>query len=323
MDRVLPSSWMKFVQAGLFVMLSLGFFVMIRDRMNTDHWPVGSESWSFSWAFLMVAVLLVPVNWGLEMMKFHALLGDAGTVPRKATCQSVLAGITASMFLPNRMGEFAGRMLFFPADQRPKVVSATMAGSVIQAIWIALIGGSVVLFSDHMGAVRDLVQLSWRSVIITVSCLVAGILIVRMNPTLRRFFQRTIEHFRNILGTAAVTTAGGWALLRYVTYCFQFVLLLYFVGLDQNIGHLFIFVFTIFFLQTILPLPPALGWMTRIQLAVLLGGVMVMQPVQAAAASLLLWLINLLIPGLFGAALLFRKNLYKHLPHARTSYHMH
>ncbi|MCF8236929.1 MAG: lysylphosphatidylglycerol synthase domain-containing protein [Saprospiraceae bacterium] len=319
----MPSSAMKYIRIGLFLGLTFGFAMVIIDRLEPSNWPLNVETWPLSWPSLIWAILLVPVNWGLEMKKFHVLLGKTSAFPLLKTCQSVLAGITVSMFLPNRMGEFAGRMLFFPADERPAVVSATMTGSLLQTIWITMIGLCIVLFSGQMDMVRGLVEWSWVSVVVCLAVLIIGLIFLRYNQHLNRFFKETIEHFRNILGTAAVTSAGGWALLRYATYSIQFVLLLSFVGLDLPVTHLFIFAFAIFFLQTVLPLPPALGWMARIQFAVILGGIMVIEPVQAATASLLLWLINLLIPGFIGGTILFSNNLYKQLPDVRTTYRLH
>ncbi len=320
MEPDLSRPMLKYIRIGLFLILTTGFVMVVRERLDADIWPLNMEGWSLSWPSLVLALLLVPVNWGLEMKKFHVLLGEPGTIPRKRTCQSVLAGITVSMFLPNRMGEFAGRMLFFPVGQRPGVVSATITGSFLQTIWITLIGLSVVLFSRQLAMVWELVHWNWPMMLICISIPLIGLILVRYNAILNRFFKQAIEHFRNILGIAAVTTAGGWALLRYATYSYQFVLLLYFVGEDQPIAQLFIFAFTIFFLQTVLPLPPALGWMARIQFAVLLGGIMMIDPVQAAAATLLLWFMNLLIPGMIGGTILFSKNLIKQLPDVRTAY---
>lgn len=257
------------------------------------------------------------------MKRLHVLLGERGSFPRKRAGQSVLAGITVSMFLPNRMGELAGWMLVFPLGQRPGVVSATLTGSFLQTIWITLIGLSVVLFSRQLDVVWQMVHWPRPMLLKCIAIPLAGLILMRYHAVLNQFIQQVIEHFRNNLGIAVVTTAGGSALLRYGIYSYQFVLLLYFVGEDQPMAQLFIFAFTIFFLQTVLPLPPALGWMARIQFAVLLGGIMVIDPVQVATTTLLLWLINFLIPGMIGGTILFSKNLIKQLPDVRTAYRIH
>ncbi|MBK7345261.1 MAG: hypothetical protein IPJ06_20485 [Saprospiraceae bacterium] len=318
MTRIRSRTLIRLIQLMVFICLTIGFVVVIRERSSSIDWSMQGVKWL--WPAGVVAIGLMPINWCLEMIKFQKLMKVPGFWPNRQFLQSVLAGITVSMFLPNRMGEFAGRVLFFPPEKRLEACSATWIGSLLQSFWIACAGGFVLLLSGQWPRLSQMIDthyVTWIAVLV-VGILGSGFLL--SYKRISGLFSQLVSHFRNILGSRAVTTAWVWALLRYVTYCIQFVLLLRFAGVASPVSDLVGFAIIFFFLQTILPLPPALGWLARIQLAVVLGGVLVIQPMQAILASLLLWIINLVIPGLLGGYFLLNQHLYKHLSDVRTAF---
>ncbi len=302
----------------IFLALSASFVMMILDRSKAVDWSISSFIWF--WPGLLGAIVLMPVNWCLEVGKFQNLLHLSPWHIRWQFIRSVLSGVTVSMFLPNRMGEFVGRLVYFPREERLKALSATLIGSLLQTSWIAGFGVVVFFYAGHWHRIGDLVQFPGLNlVIILIGLGIAGLLLT-FHSRINAFLKSMEGHFRNILGSQVVTTAWAWALLRYVTYCSQFVLLLYFVGLVGPVRDAYVFVISFFFLQTILPLPPALGWIGRIQLAVVLGGALSIEPMQAIFASLMLWLLNLVLPGLLGGYFLLNQNLFKQLKDVRTAY---
>jgi len=51
------------------------------------------------------------------------------------------AGVAVSILTPNRVGEFAGRMLFINPDKRPTAITMSLAGSISQLMVTLIIGG--------------------------------------------------------------------------------------------------------------------------------------------------------------------------------------
>lgn len=150
--------------------------------------------------------------------------------------------------------------------------------------------------------------------------LLSGMLILKRLSRIRPNLQVIRVRFMNILGSRAVTAAGPWALFKYATNSILFVLLLQFtvevapwIEFQAN-GSL------VFILQTILPMPLALGWINRLELAVFIVGFLMIPPVEAAMASLINWTINLAQPGSYGGYDLLNQHLYKHLDHVHTAF---
>jgi hypothetical protein len=103
----------------------------------------------------------------------------------------------------------------------------------------------------------------------------------------------------------------AWALLRYTVYSVQYWLLLRFFAIPVDTWTAFAGIATHFLVQTSVPLPPVAGLVARGNVAVYLWAGFGATAVSALAASLTLWMINLIIPALIGTFSLFHVNIAK------------
>lgn len=126
----------------LFILLSISIYRRIQHQQNLHNsWSViksslvGPESWK-----LYLVGLLSIVNWGLETKKWQILVSPIEKVSYGRAFKSVLSGLSLSLFLPNRLGEYFGRMVFMEEGNRLRSVPLSVIGSVSQLI-ITLIAG--------------------------------------------------------------------------------------------------------------------------------------------------------------------------------------
>lgn len=250
---------------------------------------------------LLPPLILVVVNWGLEAMKFRILMRapEAGSLIHM--WKAVLAGIAFSMFMPNRMGEVIGRVSCLRKEYRAAGVSAAIAGSGFQMFWTMCFGG-IVIFGTGRAVLQAAVIPSYHIWLWPIIGLVlVAILISQFLGGVQHFLKGVWIHMRETLQCRTATFGLLLALMRYATYVLQFALLLLFAGATTPFFNLISFAMMVFFLQSILPLPPALGWLGRLQLAVLVGGLWHIGFSEAVLASLVLWIFNLFLPGFMGA----------------------
>jgi hypothetical protein len=289
---------------------------VFRDRWGTVDWPdtIRLESW---W-LLLFGLLLMPLNWGLETWKYRILLGEGVTADFRQLWRGVLSGVALSMTLPNRMGELGGRLICLPAAERAAGLSASLSGSALQLFWIGG-GGLAVLITGKLplAALRaGLPDSAYR--FLPFLLLVIVLIMIRFLPAIRGLLAGAWTHFRKNLAFARVTKAAAAGLLRYGVFVLQYALLLRFCGAGVPAGELMYFAVLVFFFQTVLPLPPALGWFGRLQLALLVSGLTGIGASQAVGASLCLWTINLFLPGLVGAFFLFQNQREKTTRHEQV-----
>lgn len=307
----LPTSynakWLPFVT--IFV-LAIGLSWMFSHRMVVIDWDQVPVFTTERLLLVVFVISLMPLNWSLEAIKFRLLLGEKAEGDLGNQLKAVLGGVSLSMFLPNRMGEFTGRLLFLKAENRPAGLSATIVGSSLQMAWITLFGGIALAWSGGIGLLAQKVYLDPGTSLVTIFVALGLLLLLSTLGSSRQFIKASLSHFRISLGLRVVTLGLLTALVRYGLFNVQFGLLLMATGCTLHWIAILQFTTLVYFCQSIIPLPPAVGWIGRLQLAVLVSGLLAVSPAQAILASLTLWTINLLLPGFVGAYFISKSTRY-------------
>lgn len=271
--------------------------------------------------YLLGAIFLMPFNWIFESLKWRVLLRTRLSL--NTAFKAVLGGVAVSLFTPNRIGEYGGRVLFVEAKHNWKAVIATMIGSIIQ-LAILLFGGMfglmfyarsvwgwegmelwwVVLLSGGSGVLLLLIFFNVKRAVSL------------LRPILRwkiaQRFSTAIEMIADYEGEILIK-AMCWALLRYMTFCIQYVLLLTFFSVKIPLWAAFSGVATIFLIQAGVPLSPVMGLLARGELALFIWAPFSEQTVGILASTFSLFIINLAIPALVGMVLIAKTNLLKSL----------
>ena len=106
--------------------------------------------------YLFGVILLLPVNYGIEALKWYLLtrpLYPQLTYPK--AYRNVLVGLAAGFFTPNRVGEPLGRVLEFPAGTRLQGATRSLIGSSTQGIATCLFGLiALLIWYSHYGGDR-------------------------------------------------------------------------------------------------------------------------------------------------------------------------
>lgn len=286
---------------------------LIGEAGRTLPWMDGAP-------WLAMALLLLPANWSLETQKLRCLLWPFWKAPFAAAFRAVMAGVSLSLFTPNRLGEYGGRMLAVPPPYSWHALMATAVGSLAQllvligaglagalyvarlyygewqllfhGLWwlaIALLGFAYVLFFN----------ISWLAALARLLPLPRKVL--RLVLLLRRYRRRRLA------------LALGLAAARYATYSFQYFCLLVFFGVETPPGAALAGIATIFLIQTSIPLPPALGLLARGEAALLALGPHSTNEIGILAATFALFIINLCLPALLGMVFIVKTNILKSL----------
>ena len=102
----------------------------------------------------------MPVNWIFETLKWRVLIEKVEKLSFKKSFAAIIAGVTLSIFTPNRIGEYGGRILFVKAKNNWKSVIATLVGSFSQLLIILSAGmlGFTYFVSNYFDIESHLLQ---------------------------------------------------------------------------------------------------------------------------------------------------------------------
>ena len=290
------------------------------------EWSAGESTAALRWiqdaevlkgghtAALVLAVLLMIVNWGIEAVKWRMVIAPVERIAVPTAFAATLAGASVSLVTPNRTGEFLGRVMFLRPEARIGASALTLLGNISQVL-VTLIAGSVALALMHWTARPLPVPAGWgTSAIIFLSVLLSiagGTLFLHprllrqlldLIPLLRRFD----HHFEalNKQRPSTLLMVLLLSLLRYSVFVLQFLLLLGIFGPAPSGPDAVLAVPVIFLLTTITPtiMLTELGVRAGVAVAMLVplgAGVE-----DATWATTLLWSINVLLPAVIGSVIL-------------------
>lgn len=315
-----PQNRRRLRQGVGLVLILLLVWQLSRGEQLPDWWTQLQISWGNgnAWKYLLPALLLMPVNWTLEALKWQQLLGAKSGWSWAEIWTSVLAGISVSLATPNRIGEYGGRAMVAPAERAVGIIWTSILGSLCQ--WTAfLICGWPALCFWLSQWYQWPTLLSWGvASLVPVALFTIWLLLFRvglrswLTKILKRnkwwrWLQSRLSDLATISPTAALR-ALLLALFRFVVYTFQFLLLLWFFGAPLGFGEGMSGIFSIYLIQVGIPLPPGLSVISRSEIAVLFWGGSSINPVAIISATFSVYLINLLLPALLGTWIIVRKN---------------
>lgn len=273
--------------------------------------------------WLLVVVLLLPLNISLESLKWQVLIQSFSNLSFWKVTKAILAGITIAIFTPNRVGEYGGRMLFVPAAHNWKAVIATLVGSLAQLLIILSFGLIGLIAYTHF--VSSVEVISLPLLISTCGLLIAIMFFCFFNidllvPIVKRlpFIHYLKRYFKHLLVLKNYTRpelskALLFAALRYLTYSLQYYFLLKFYGIPAPFLLGIAGIATIFFVQASIPLPPVMGLLARGEIALYIWGIYSNDQVAILAATFTLFVINIALPALIGMTFIVKANILKSL----------
>ncbi|MFM9944839.1 MAG: lysylphosphatidylglycerol synthase transmembrane domain-containing protein [Bacteroidia bacterium] len=274
------------------------------------------QSIEFHWWMLLIAIFLIFVNWGLETVKWKFLIKHIEPLSFLKAFSAVMAGVTVSSFTPNRVGEFAGRMMFLKNKLDGRVIALTVVGSMSQLMMTIVFGlPGFLIFLKSADFENDFLKKGLQLWILTLP-----FLYTLFFWNLPLFFRKAKLLFKNnqllnyvTEGAKHINMAGLkfvsiLSFFRYLIFMGQYILLLSFFEVNIFWWQYLVFIPAVFFIQSLVPsfLVTEIG--IRVTAAVAVFGFIPSFDGKIMAASSLLWVINLMVPAIIGVfTLLFTK----------------
>ncbi len=266
--------------------------VRVRDFFSLQIRPI----------FILLVLFFAVINWLLETKKWQILITPLENLRWQKALKAVLIGVSLGIFTPNRIGEIGGRALVLNSQNRSKAALLTSIGSLLQ-LSITIIFGLISLyflikeFSDLV--IKKFLPLSIYFVIILLIFILLAFFIFRK----KQFYIPLSK-----LGTNRIFIAFILSLIRYIVFLLQFYLILKFLAVEISFIESSLAISAVFLVINLIPNFVISDLGIRSGLIVLFLGHFSTNTIAIGIAPLLLWVINLFLPSLFGYWLFLREN---------------
>lgn len=263
-------------------------------------------------SFLILVILfsLMFVNWGIEAIKWKFLIKKLEIIRFSQSLKAILSGISVSIFMINRIGEFGGRIFVLQKENRMAAISPTILGNICQFLVTILAGGiAVSVWLKHQGSYATNLLIR-QYAIYFIFALAGGIFwllfeLQKIKTFLLKFsFLRKYEElFKTIdtYNTAELFLLIGLSAIRYLVFSIQFYLILKFFQIDIGFYNALVSIALTFLVMAVIPTIGLAELGIRGSVALFFIGMFSSQTACIVSAAVLLWIINLAIPAFIGS----------------------
>jgi hypothetical protein len=318
----IKGTYMKRILKWMNAILGIVFFIWLAFRLTEEQDDAIKLQYfltrfSSDYVFwLIIALLLVPVNLSIDAYKWRLALQSRYKLNQLLAFRAILVGLSVGILTPNRIGEFAGRLLFVSSRYRIAATTATLISSLSALVVVYFLGGIAIFWYEWPVSFPEWIRHAGSLIVLMAFGLLLNIYLasnkllnlIRKIPRGRRFtkYLRFSAHFSKVTLFRLLVLSLIRALIVYI----QLFCLARFVGLFLTFDTL-IFLFPVLFLfQAIIPSSIFTDLGVRGSLSYVLFFPICGSVLLAIMPSYLLWLANVILPATFGGLLLIKSRRY-------------
>lgn len=265
----------------------------------------------------ILALILMPLNLGLETRKWQVLLRIKNEdISFRLLFKGVLVGMSLGIFTPNRIGEYAGRLSVLPKNLRFDGGVFTLINRLSQMVITLIMGIGVFFLSQPLQIHTSYPLLASLLPWITAGLLFVLITMIFTLPLWSNILIKLIpRHSKFHKWTGKIMDIPVYilsrvlllSLLRYFIFSLQYLLLIYAFGSEQGIFEVGLLVVMVFLIKSLAPIASFAELGIREAVAVTVGGWIGISSLTATSSAFALYVVNLVIPALLGLFLLYKR----------------
>jgi hypothetical protein len=291
--------------------------------------PQLEESWvrirqsfeSYKIIYLVIAVFLIGLNWGLEALKWKISVRAVYRISFWQAFKAVLSGVSFSVTMPNRVGEYLGRMMYLPEGNRLRTVSVSLVGSFAQLLITIVAGIAGLLVLKHSLLEQFPNYRIWFQFALY-GLMALGVLLslVYFNTAgIVVLFRRWVRLEKYIYLVEALQSFHASLLLkmlllsffRYAVFMMQYVLVFYLFEVNVSVETVLSVMSVVFLALAIIPSITLLEIGLRGEISIRLMGLFSANTLGIGFTSVTVWFLNLILPAIAGSLFLLNMRLFK------------
>lgn len=259
---------------------------------------------------LILVLLMAPLNWMLEALKWHRLLQKIQPLPYLKAFASTLTGIAFSMVTPNKIGDFAGRILYLEDKNKLRAAIATLISNLSQTLVTYSFGiAGLIYFNIYYPG-------SWQKIALVAALFSATLLVfIYLRIDLIATWAEGKNWLRKIIVSVRILKRYSKkdllqllaiAFCRFCVYNLQFLILANVFGAVLPWVTGFLVSGLMFWMITVVPSIFIADLGVRGYIANLLFTVtnIAANGLAILAGSYIIWLLNLVLPAIVGSILI-------------------
>jgi len=262
--------------------------------------------------YLILVLFLLPLNWGLELMKWRIVLkSNKIDYTLMELTHSLFSGVTTGILTPNRIGNFIGRMMFFKGKVRGQLILGTLYSNYAQFLVTIFFGAfsfillHEIIFDTFGVLLTDLsILISALSFLFYFSVPFIPLKRLKFLNKKQNILIQFQFHAKNLLLPLLLYSG-----IRYLVFSVQFLLMLMAFGVIPSLV-LYAGVLMLYLVSTLTPSLLFGKLLIRETAGLIILGFFIENDAIIVTSSLLLWFVNLGVPSIMGLFFILRKKSF-------------
>jgi hypothetical protein len=307
----------------LFAWLAFSIYrQVLRQPHLEESWLLIRQSFQSANIFYLIsAVLLIPVNWGLESWKWKLSVNTVYPINFFQAFKAVLSGVSFSVTMPNRVGEYLGRMLYLPEGNRLRTISVTVVGSLAQVLITIIVGtiGLIILKDKLLGQFPNF-RIWYQFIVYGLigGGIALGLMYFNISGAVDLFKQWISKERYSYLVEALQKFHYDLLMhlllisfLRYLVFAVQYILLFNLFSVHVPIEIIFCVMSVVFLTMAVIPSIALLEVGLRGEISILIMGIFSANTLGISFTSVTVWLMNLIFPAVIGSLLILNLRVFR------------
>lgn len=306
-----------FVVIKLSIVFGACYFIYNRllqnKNLSFNHFiALLTKNEAFSLKTVCFLILLSGFNWFFEILKWQNLVITIRKISFKAALIQTLGGLTASLITPSRIGDYGAKAMYYPRQYRKRIVLLNLIGNMAQMTVTTTLGiAALLLFTGQYDLDINVYRISRFGLIILVMGAFSLFGLKQSKFKIKGFSINRVIDFIKALPTKTHVLNFSFSFIRYAIFSFQFFILLQLFAIDIDYPTAMIVICSMYFLASIVPSLAVFDVVIKTSAAVYLFGFLGIGELTVLSISTLMWLLNFILPSLFGSYIVLNFKLPK------------
>ncbi|QCX41112.1 hypothetical protein FF125_18920 [Aureibaculum algae] len=251
---------------------------------------------------ILILLSFTICNWFFEIVKWKTLVSSIKNISLFDSFRQSLGSLTASLFTPNRIGEYGAKAIYFKKGNRRKIMLLNLLGNSSQmaiTVLLGILGLTYIVINFDIEIDLSRFRKAGYIIALLLVVLIGGS--IKGLKKIRGFYiDKIIQFIKEMPKTLHVKTLT-FSFLRYVFFSHQFYFLLTIFGVDHNYPTAMALITSMYLLASIIPSMALLDWLVKGSVAIWLFSLVGVNELIIVTITLLMWILNFGFPAMIGS----------------------
>ncbi len=265
----------------------------------------------FSPKNLVFILFLTFFNWFFEIVKWRNLVSFVKKIDLKESVEQSLGALTASLFTPNRIGEYGAKAIYFAKQFRKRILLLNLLGNMAQMAVTTILGivGFLIFYNKY-----DIdISFYKLSRLLLVAVILIGFTILGFQQDrfkIKGFSLKRIKEYIREISVRIHILNILYSVIRYLAFSFQFYFLLCIFGVNLTYTDAMVVITSMYLLSSIIPSVFIFDVIIKGSVAVYLFSFVQVNELTILTIITIMWLLNFVLPSIFGSYFVLNFNWY-------------